>query len=77
MQGSKSCKRDKDVKNRLLDSVGGGEGRMIWETSTETGILPYIKLIYSAGSMHQARHSKLVLWDNPVGCGGEEDGRGI
>ena len=77
MQGSKSCKRDKDVKNRLLDSVGEGKGGMIWENSIETGILPYVKLIKSAGSVHEARHSKLVLWDNPEGCGGEGDGRGI
>ena len=28
--------RDKDLKNRLLDSVGEGEGGMIWENSTET-----------------------------------------
>ena len=28
--------RDTDVKNRLLDSVGEGEGEMIWENSTET-----------------------------------------
>ena len=35
--------RDKDVKNRLLDYVGGGEGGMIWENSTETCILPYVK----------------------------------
>ena len=33
MQGSK---RDTDVKNRLLDSVGEGEGGMIWENSIET-----------------------------------------
>ena len=36
-------KRDTDVKNRLLDSVGEGEGGMIWENSTETCILPYVK----------------------------------
>ena len=36
-------KRDTDVKNRLLDSVGEGEGGMIWENSTETRILPYVK----------------------------------
>ena len=29
-------KRDTDIKNRLLDSVGEGEGEMIWENSTET-----------------------------------------
>ena len=36
MRGSK---RDRDVKNRLLDSVGEGKGGMIWETSIETCIL--------------------------------------
>ena len=29
-------KGDTDVKNRLLDSVGEGEGEMIWENSIET-----------------------------------------
>ena len=28
-------KRDTDVKNRLLDSVGEGEGGMIWENGIE------------------------------------------
>ena len=32
-------KRDTDVKNRLLDSVGEGEGGMIWEHSIATFIL--------------------------------------
>ena len=36
-------KRDTDVKNGLLDSVGEGEGGMIWENSFETGILSYVK----------------------------------
>ena len=36
-------KRDTDKKNRLLDSVGEGEGRMIGENSIETCILPYVK----------------------------------
>ena len=40
-------KRDTDVKNRLLDSCGRrrmmGEGGMIWENSTETCILTYVK----------------------------------
>ena len=40
MQGSK---RDTDVNNRLLDSVGEGEDGMIWGNSTETCILPYVK----------------------------------
>ena len=36
-------KRDTDIKNRLLDSVGEGEGGMIWENSIETWILPSVK----------------------------------
>ena len=28
-------------------------------------------------SMHEAGHSKLVLWGNPEGWGGEGGGRGI
>ena len=31
-------KRDIDIKNRLLDSVGEGEGGMTWENSIETYI---------------------------------------
>ena len=58
-------KRDTDVKNRLLDSVGEGEGGMIWENSIETCILPYVKQMISASSTREAGHSKLVvLWDN-------------
>ena len=36
-------KRDRDIKNRLLDSVGEDEGGMIWENSIETCILTYVK----------------------------------
>ena len=71
MQGSK---RDTDVKNRLLDSVGEGEGGIIWKNSTETCILPYVKQITSASLMHEAGHSKPVLWDTPEGWGGEWGG---
>ena len=45
-------KRDTDIKNRLLDSVGEGEEEMIWENSTETCILPYVKQITSPSLMH-------------------------
>ena len=31
----------------------------------------------SASSMYEAGHSKPVLWDNPEGWGGEEDGKGV
>ena len=40
MQGNE---RDTDVNNRHLDSVGAGEVGMIWENSTETCILSYVK----------------------------------
>ena len=30
----------------------------------------------NASLMHEAGHSKLVLWDNPEGWGGKGDGRG-
>ena len=33
-------KGDTDIKNRLLDTVGEGEGGMIRENSPETYILP-------------------------------------
>ena len=64
-------KRDRDVKNRLLDSVGEGEGGMIWENSIETCILSYVKQITSPGSMHETRCSGLVHWDDPEGWDGE------
>ena len=36
-------KRNTDVKNRLLDSVGEAEGGMIWENNIETSILSYLR----------------------------------
>ena len=27
--------------------------------------------------MHGAKHPKLALWNNPDGCSGEGDGRGV
>ena len=47
-----SCKRDTDVQNRLLDSVGEGEGGMFRENSIETCILSIVKQITSPGWMH-------------------------
>ena len=69
-------KRDTDVKNSLLDSVGEGEGTMIWENSTETCILSYVKQIASPSLMHETGCSGLVHWDNPEGWDGEWGGRG-
>ena len=58
-------KRDTDVKNSLLDSVGEGEGGMIWENGTETCILSCKKLIASPGSIHDTGCLGLVHWDDP------------
>ena len=46
-------KRDKEVQNRLLDSVGEGEGGMFQENSIETCILSRVKQTTSPGWMHQ------------------------
>ena len=46
-------KRDTDVQNRLLDSVGEGEGGMFRENSIETCILSRVKHITSPGWMHE------------------------
>ena len=42
-------KRDTDVQNRLLDSVGEGEGGIFREHSIETCILSRVKQITSPG----------------------------
>ena len=70
-------KRDTDVKNRLLDSMGEGEGGMIWEDSIETCILSYVKQIANPGSIHETSCSELVHWDDPEGWDGEGGGRGV
>ena len=49
----KNRKRDTDVQNRLLDSVGEGEDGIFWENSIETCILPGVKQITSPGWMHE------------------------
>ena len=46
-------KRDTDVQNRLLDSVGKGEGGMFQENSIEICILSIVKQIASPGWMHE------------------------
>ena len=72
-----SSKGDTDIKNRLLDSVGEGDGGMIWEKSTETYTLPYVKEIASGNLMYDTGHTELVLHDNLEGWSEEGDGRGL
>ena len=50
-----NIKGDTDVQNRLLDSVGEGEGGMFQENSIKTCILSRVKQITSPGGMHETR----------------------
>ena len=73
----RDSKRDTNVQNSLLDSVGEGKGGMIWENGIETCIISYMKRITSPGSMHDTGCSGLVHWDDPEGWDGEGGGRGV
>ena len=73
----RDSKRDTDVQNSLLDSVGEGECGMIWENGIETCILSYVKPIARPGSMHETGCSGLVHWDDPEGWDLEGGGRGV
>ena len=70
-------KRDTDVLNSLLDSVGEGEGGVIWENGIETCILSYVKCIASLVTMHETGCLGLVHRDDPEGWDGEVGGRGV
>ena len=69
-------KRDTDVLNSLLDSVGEDEGGMIWENGIETCKLSHVKRIASPGSMQDTGSLGLVYWDDPEGWYGDGGGRG-
>ena len=56
----------------LLDSVGEGEGGMIWENGIETCIISYKKRIASPDSMQDTGCLGLVHWDDPEGWDGED-----
>ena len=64
-------KRDTDVQNRLLDSVGEGEGGMFWKNN--------MYIIYTETD-HQPRWdawdkcSGLVHWEDPEESGGGAGG---
>ena len=61
----RDSKRDIDVKNRLLDSVGEGEGGMIWENGTETCIRSCKKRIASLCLIQDTGCLGLVHGDDP------------
>ena len=62
---------------QFLDSVGEGEGGMIWENNIETCILSYVKQMASPGLMHETGCSGLVHWGDPEGWDGEGGGRWV
>ena len=49
----------------LLDSVGEGEGEMIWENGVETCIISYKKRIASLGLMQDTGCLGLVHGEDP------------
>ena len=69
-------KRDTDVQNRLLDSVGEGEGGMISEGRIETCILSYVKWFPGPLLVLETGCSRLVYWDDSGGWDGEGGWRG-
>ena len=50
----------------FLDSMGEGEGGMIWENGIETCMLSCKKRIFSLGSIQDTECLELVHWDGPV-----------
>ena len=60
-----------------MDSVGEGEGEMIWENGIEICIISYMKRVPSPGSMHDIGYLGLVYWDDPEGWYGVGGGRRV
>ena len=70
-------KRDTDVQNRLLDSMGEGEGGMIWKNSIKTCILSSVKQITSPGWMHETSAPGWCIGTTQRGGIGREAGGGM
>ena len=73
----RDSKRATDILNNLLDSVGEGESRIIWENGIETCKLSYVKRIASPGLEHDTGCLGLVHWDDPEGWMGRDLGGGF
>ena len=58
-----------------MDSVGEGEGGMIWENGIEKCLISYKKLIASPGLMQDTGCLGLVHWDDPEGGRRERSSR--
>ena len=73
----RDSKRDTDIQESLLDSVGEGKGRMIQDNGIETCVISYKKRIASLGSMQGAGCLGLVHWDDPEEWCWGGGGRGV
>ena len=74
------CKTENEtqlVQNRLLDSVGKGEGGMLWENSIETSILSMVKQIASPGWIHETSAQGWCTGKTQRDGMGREAGEGI
>ena len=69
-------KRDTDVQNRLLNSVGEGKGGMFCENSIETSILSRMKQITSPGWMHETSAQAWCIGKTQRDAIGREAGGG-
>ena len=74
---AKNRKRDTDVQNRLLDSVGEGEGGMFCENSIKTCILSRVKQITSPRWMHETSARGWCTGKTQKDVVGREAGEGI
>ena len=72
----RDSKRDTNVQNSLLDSVGEGGG-MIWENGIKTCIISYKKQIASPGWRQDTGSLGLMHWDDSEGWYGEGGGRRV
>ena len=62
-------KTDTDIQNRLLDSVGEGEGGMIWENSIDTCILTIYEIDHQSKFNAWNRALKVSALGQPRGMG--------
>ena len=70
-------KRDTDVQNRILDSVGEGEGGMFRENSIETSVVSRVNQTTSPGWIHETSAQGWCTGKTQRDGMGREVGRGI
>ena len=68
---------EKEMATYFSRSLAEGEGGMIWEDSTETGILSYVTQIASPGSMYETGAQDWYIGMTQRDGMGREMGRGF